>query len=29
MIARLIFVRVPEAKMPEAERTWKQVCGAR
>ena len=29
MITRLIIVRVPEAKMAEAERTWKEVCGAK
>ena len=28
MVTRLIIVRVPEAKMAEAERTWKEVCGA-
>jgi heme-degrading monooxygenase HmoA len=29
MITRLIFVRVPESKMADAERTWKTVCGAK
>jgi len=29
MVTRLIIVRVPEAKMAEAERTWKEVCGAK
>jgi heme-degrading monooxygenase HmoA len=29
MITRLIIVRVPEAKMAEAERTWKEVCGTK
>ncbi len=29
MVTRLIFVRGPEAKTSDAERTWKQVCGAK
>jgi hypothetical protein len=29
MVTRLIFVRVPEAKMALPERTWKQVCGTK
>ncbi len=29
MITRLIIVRVPEGKMAAAERTWKEVCGAK
>ena len=29
MFTRLIIVRVPEAKMAEAERTWKEVCGVK
>ena len=29
MITRFIIVKVPEPKMAEAERTWKEVCGAK
>ena len=29
MITRLIIVQVPEGKMAAAERTWKEVCGAK